>query len=58
MFEDDEVGTCDWCSYPVYEDDDYIEGNGGNGVMHRECDPVEREVRAIDAAMETLRWQD
>ena len=32
------IGDCSWCSQPVFEDDDYECGNGGNGVMHLECE--------------------
>ena len=31
------VGDCDWCSFPVFEDEEYTEGNGGSGVMHCDC---------------------
>lgn len=31
------IGDCDWCSMPVYEDEDYEYGNGGSGIMHTDC---------------------
>lgn len=37
------VGTCAWCSYPVYDDDEYVDGDDGEGVMHAECSEVPDE---------------
>jgi hypothetical protein len=31
------VGDCCWCSTPVFESDDWVVGNGGEGVMHKVC---------------------
>ncbi len=37
--EPEELGTCAWCSRPVYSDEEYEEGDDGTGIMHRDCTP-------------------
>lgn len=31
------LGDCDWCSQPVYSDQEYEAGDDGAGVMHEDC---------------------
>lgn len=35
------IGTCAWCSEPVYDDERYVDGDDGEGIMHAECGPNE-----------------
>lgn len=36
--EDREViGDCDWCSCPIYSDEEWVDGKDGKGFMHKEC---------------------
>lgn len=35
------LGDCDWCSYPVYADQLYVDGKDGDGMMHTWCENLE-----------------